>query len=92
MRFRPKAGPICTRGRLQHLAWGGMGPGLGLLVGGRDGAVLGFVLVLAVGIALEYMTPELARRWRWDHREGDLIDIVAYLPLGAVVLFLAGLP
>lgn len=92
VRFRPKPGPLLTRERFQHLTWGGFGSGFGLMVGGQTGAALGFAAVLAVGFALEFLTPILGRRLGWDHLEGDLIDLVAYLPLGGLVLFLAGLP
>jgi len=42
------------------------------------------VMTVLLGFAWELSTPGLARRFGWDHHEGDVVDLAAYM-LGAAV-------
>ncbi len=96
--YRPKKGPVFTRGRLQHLLAGALGTLAGGLLakvaGGTfyDGATAGASIISVFGAAWEAATPVIARHTRWKHPWGDTIDFLSYqagvwivaLPVGLI--------
>ena len=84
MTWKPKRGPVLTRGRVAHLVAGALLVSLGGALDGYSGLPIGMVMAVLLGFAWELSTPGLARRFGWDHHEGDVVDLAAYM-LGAAV-------
>lgn len=93
--WKPKAGPVFTRGRLSHLLFGGALTGLAALLGGLlpfgtvyGGTAVGLTATHFGAPVWEWLTRVLAPHLEWAHPWGDILDFFAFI-LGA---WLVGLP